>query len=420
MIALVDCNNFYVSCERLFHPAVLHRPVVVLSNNDGCVISRSEEAKALGIRMGAPAFFMEDLLERNQVAVFSSNYTLYGSLSQRVMQVLAGFVPEMEVYSIDEAFLDITGHASPATLAAAIRTGVLHNVGMPVSVGVAPTKTLAKMANRAVKKSRLPEGFLVLDYPGKTTAVLAATQVEDIWGIGSQYAAMLHQKGVHTALDLSRVPDDFARRELTVQGLRLVHELRGIPSIGMEESAPAKKAVCVARSFGQLLTEKDDIREALANYAAVAAQKLRAQGSRASIIQVFVQTNNFRGQDAQYHRSVNVRLPVPASSTRELIRQALLALDRIFKPGYNYKKTGIVAMDLVPDSQVQENLFESTDHEKERKLMQALDGITRHFAGKPVLRFAVQGGDKKWALRQERLSPCYTTRLEEIIKAKAE
>lgn len=418
MIALVDCNNFYVSCERLFDPGVLHRPVVVLSNNDGCVISRSEEAKALGIRMGAPAFFMEDLLERNQVAVFSSNYTLYGSLSQRVMQVLGAFAPEMEVYSIDEAFLDLSGHASPGPLAAAIRAGVLHDVGLPVSVGVAPTKTLAKMANRTVKKTKMPEGFLVLDTPEKTDAVLAATQVEDIWGIGAQYAAMLHQKGLHTALDLSRVPGDFARRELTVQGLRLVHELRGIPSIGLQEMAPPKKAVCVARSFGQLLTAKDDIREALANYAAAAAQKLRAQGSRATVIQVFVQTNNFRGQDAQYHRSVNLRLPVPASSTRELIRHALLALDRIFKPGYNYKKTGIIAMDLVPDAQVQENLFESTDHEKERKLMQALDGITKHFAGKPVLQFAAQGGEKKWALRQERLSPCYTTRLHDIIKAK--
>lgn len=420
MIALVDCNNFYVSCERLFHPGVLHSPVVVLSNNDGCVISRSEEAKALGIRMGAPAFFMEELIERHKVAVFSSNYTLYGSLSQRVMQVLSGFVPEMEVYSIDEAFLDLTGHAAPGALAAAIRAGVFHDVGMPVSVGVAPTKTLAKMANRFVKKNKLPAGFLVLDTPAVTNEIMAATPVEDIWGIGAQYAAMLHQKGFHTALDLSRVPDDFARRELTVQGLRLVHELRGIPSIGMQESAPAKKAVCVARSFGQLLTSKEDIREALANYAAVAAQKLRAQGSRATVIQVFVQTNNFRGQDAQYHRSVNVRLPVPTSSTRELIRHALLALDRIFKPGYNYKKTGIIAMDLVPDAQVQENLFETTDHEKERKLMQALDGITRHFAGKPVLRFAVQSGDKKWTLRQERLSPCYTTRLHDIIKVRAQ
>lgn len=420
MIALVDCNNFYVSCERLFHPGVLRRPVVVLSNNDGCVISRSEEAKSLGIRMGAPAFFMEDMLRHHDVAVFSSNYTLYGSLSQRVMQVLTSFAPEMEVYSIDEAFLDLTGHVNPGPLAAAIRGGVLHDVGIPVSVGVAPTKTLAKMANRYVKKSKLPEGFLVLDTPAATEAVMAATQVEDIWGIGSQYAAMLHEKGFHTALDLSRVPDDFARRELTVQGLRLVHELRGIPSIGLQEMAPPKKAVCVARSFGQLLTEKDDIREALANYTAVAAQKLRAQGSRATVIQVFVQTNNFRGQDAQYHRSVNLRLPVPASSTRELIHHALSALDRIFKPGYNYKKTGIIAMDLVPDSQVQENLFGSTNHDREKKLMQALDGITRHFGGKPVLRFAVQGGDKKWALRQERLSPCYTTRLHDIITAKAD
>lgn len=420
MIALVDCNNFYVSCERLFHPGVLHLPVVVLSNNDGCVISRSEEAKTLGIRMGAPAFFMEELLQRHQVAVFSSNYTLYGSLSQRVMQVLSSYAPEMEVYSIDEAFLDLTGHTAPGALAAAIRAGVLHDVGLPVSVGVAPTKTLAKMANRAVKKNKLPEGFLVLDSPEKTRAVLAATQVEDIWGIGPQYAAMLHQKGFHTAFDLSLVPDDFARRELTVTGLRLVRELRGISSIALEEAAPPKKAVCVARSFGQLLTEKSDIQEALANYAAVAAQKLRSQNSRATVIQVFVQTNNFRGQDAQYHRSVNVRLPVPANSTRELIRHALLALDHIFKPGYNYKKTGITAMDLVPDTEVQENLFETTNHDKERKLMQALDGITKHFAGKPVLRFAVQGGDKKWTLRQERLSPCYTTRLHEIIKAKPE
>ncbi|WP_346317369.1 Y-family DNA polymerase [Chitinophaga sp. YIM B06452] len=418
MIALVDCNNFYVSCERLFHPQFLRRPVVVLSNNDGCVVARSEEAKALGIAMGDPAFTIEKTLKEHHVVMFSSNYTLYGSLSNRVMRILSHYSPDMEIYSIDEAFLDLSGMKDLPGIAAAIRKHIFEEVGLPVSVGVAPTKTLAKMANRYAKKHHRRAGVWVMDTEEGIREVMAATAVEDIWGIGAQYAHKLHQKGFHTALELSRAPDDWIRKEMTVTGLRLVHELRGIQSIPMQEAEPAKKAICVARSFGQLLTEKNDLRETLANYTAICAQKLRKQQSCAAAIQVFLSTNYFRVQDKQYHRSITLRLPVPTSSTPTLIHFAMDALDRIYRPGYNYKKVGALLLDLVPETSVQQNLFPEKDQAREAKLMKALDGIHQHFHGKQVVKFAVQGKGEKGKIKRDRLSKCYTTRLTEILHCK--
>ncbi|RPD40076.1 Y-family DNA polymerase [Chitinophaga barathri] len=420
MIALVDCNNFYVSCERLFNfnMDVLHRPVVVLSNNDGCVVARSEEAKALGIVMGDPAFKIEKILTEHNGVMFSSNYTLYGSLSNRVMRVLSRYSPDMEVYSIDEAFLDLSGMKDLPAIAAGIRKNIFDEVGLPVSVGVAPTKTLAKMANRFAKKHHRRAGVWVLDSEEKIRDVMAVTAVEDIWGIGAQYAAKLRQKGFQTALDLSKAPDDWVRKEFTVVGLRLVHELRGIPSIPFQEEASPKKGICVARSFGQLLTEKNDIREVLANYTAICAQRLRKQQSCTAAIQVFLSTNYFRNQDKQYHKSITMRLPTPSNSTPTLLQHAMDALDRIFRPGYNYKKVGILTFDLVPETSVQQNLFSEEDKTRESKLMKALDGIHQHFHGKQVVKFAVQGKGSKGQLKQEKLSKRFTTRLLEILRAK--
>lgn len=420
MIALVDCNNFYVSCERLFQPMLRSRPVVVLSNNDGCVIARSEEAKAIGIKMGAPAFKMDQFLTEHNVAVCSSNYTLYGSLSDRVMSVLRGLCATVEVYSIDEAFLylgdmpgiDFYKYALEIRMAAA-------GVGIPVSVGIAPSKTLAKMANRFAKKTKKETGIHILDSAEKINEVLRFTEVGDIWGVGPQYAALLRRHGFNAASDVCQVSGDWMRKNMTVVGQRLWSELRGIPCMEMETEIPDKKNICVSRSFGQLLSKKEDIAEALASYTAIAARKLRKQGSCVASMQVFVQTNNFRQQDTQYNGSITVQLCVPSSSTPDLLRHAMAALDRIWRPGYNYKKTGIIFLDLVPASSVQASFFDQVDRDKQNRLMQAVDSISKVFGNTELLKFAVQGNGRKWKIRQERLSPCYTTRLSDILIIKS-
>lgn len=416
MITLVDCNNFYASCERLFKPSLQHRAIVVLSNNDGCVIARSDEAKALGIEMGAPAFLMEEMLNRNEVAVFSSNYTLYGSLSDRVMRTLALYCPTVEIYSIDEAFLylgDMIG-LDLESYGQEIRQAVL-NVGIPVTVGIAPSKTLAKMANRYAKKTKKDVGVHVLDTADKINTVLAHTEVGDIWGVGPAYAKFLNRHGFKTALDLSRAPSEWVRKNMTVVGQRLLNELQGIPCIAFEEETPAKKNICIARSFGQLLSRKEDVAEALANYTATAARKLRTQDSCTRAITVFLQTNSFRTQDKQYFRSITLQLPVATNSTPELLAYAGQALNRIWREGYNFKKVGVLLLDLVPAGQIQYGMFDQVDRPRSARLMKTVDAINRAFGGKDLLRFAGQGYARRWKLRQERLSPCYTTRLSDIL-----
>lgn len=416
MIALVDCNNFYASCERVFNPKLEGKPVVVLSNNDGCVIARSEEAKQLGIEMGALAFQMEDFFKQKGVHVFSSNYTLYGSLSDRVMKTLATFVPSMEVYSIDEAFLDMSNlyKVNLFELATTIRATILQNIGIPVSIGIAPTKTLAKMANRFAKKKYRSIGVYVMDSQEKTNEVLAFTEVGDIWGVGSQHKKRLLQKGIKTAADLIKVNDEWIRKNMTVVGDRMLKELRGISCIEWEDEPASKKGICTARSFGQLLSAKKDIQEALANYTHSCAVKLRKQKSCCKRIQVFLQTNTHRTQDKQYYQSISIELPVATNSSPELIHYAMFCLDKIYRPGYNYKKVGILVMELVPETTVQAGLFDDVDRDKHKKLMTALDNCNNSF-GKDLVRFATQGYRRKWKLKQERLSPCYTTNIHQIL-----
>jgi len=419
MIALVDCNNFYASCERLFRPELTGRPIVVLSNNDGCVIARSDEAKAVGIKMGAPAFQMQDMLNTHGVAVFSSNYALYGSLSNRVMTTLNANCAAVEPYSIDEAFLFLSDMAFVhlETYAYELRRKVGY-VGIPVTIGIAPTKTLAKMANRFAKKTKKNIGIHVLDSPQKTEEVLRFTEVGDIWGVGKQYAALLQRHGFHTAYDLSQAPQEWIRKEMSVVGQRLWNELHGMACIEQEMEPPAKKNICVARSFGQLLSQKEDVAQALANYTAIAARKLRKQQSCCRVLQVFVQTNVFRQQDRQYSRTTTVQLPVASSDTAELLHYAAIALDRIWKPGYNFKKTGILLADFVPQKQVQYGLFDAVDRPKNDRLNEAMDAINRRYGGKEMVKFAIQGTGSKWKLRQQKLSPCYTTRIADILTIK--
>ncbi|HPH84733.1 MAG TPA: Y-family DNA polymerase [Ferruginibacter sp.] len=416
MIALVDCNNFYASCERLFNPSLEGKPLVVLSNNDGCVISRSNEAKALGIRMGEPAFMMDAFLQLHNIYVFSSNYTLYGSISNRVMQALHVFSPQVETYSIDEAFLQLQVSSAEALdqLAALISNHIGSQVGIPVSIGIAPTKTLAKMANRYAKKEKTNKGIFVASSPSQVQTLLQNTAIDDIWGIGSQHQKRLTQQNILTAADLLKLPEPWIRKNLTVTGLRMVNELKGIVSVDWEDIPPPKKGICIARSFGQLLTKKEDIKEALANYANDCAVKLRQQRSQACMIQVFIQTNTHRTQDKQYFRSVNIPLPVASNDSSTIIAAALKGLDIIYRKGFNFKKVGIMALELVADTETQMGMFDLYDHQKSAGLMKVFDQINNRYE-KGKIRFAVQGYSKKWKLRQHNLSPCYTTDIRQVL-----
>lgn len=419
MIALVDCNNFYASCERLFNPSLKDKPVVVLSNNDGCVIARSNEAKEIGIEMGAPAFMIEKMLAENKVAVFSSNYTLYGDLSNRVMQTLRLFAPAIEVYSIDEAFLDLNDlkYQDLFELGQTIRETIINHIGLPVTIGIAPTKTLAKMANRFAKKERKTIGVYLAGEQWQINELLAYTKVADIWGIGGQHTKRLLQNRIYTAADLVQVNEEWMRKNMTVMGQRLLNELKSIPCIQWEDMPPPKKGICTARSFGQLLSAKKDISEALANYANTCAEKLRNQKSCANLIQVFIQTNTHRTQDKQYFRSVSLQLPLATNNAATIIGMALKALNIIYKPGYNFKKAGIMVLELVPEQTVQMSIFDAPAGKKQKAAMAAFDSINKKF-GKGLVRYAVQGYSKKWKLKQQKLSPCYTTNIQQVLTIK--
>ncbi|MEO7769002.1 MAG: Y-family DNA polymerase [Ferruginibacter sp.] len=417
MIALVDCNNFYASCERLFKPSLVGKPVVVLSNNDGCVIARSEEAKAIGIGMGAPIFMMEEFVKKNNVFVFSSNYTLYGNMSKRVLQTLNLFTSRIECYSIDEAFLDVPelNYKDLYAYGATIRNTIKKHIGLPVTIGIAPTKTLAKMANRYAKKNELDTGVFCLDTREKIDEVLAWTTIDDVWGIGAQHGRRLKWMGIKNAADfINKITPEWIRANMSVVEERMWNELRGIPSLEWEENSKAKKNICTARSFGKLLSEKKDVQEAVANYAALCASKLRKQQSCAGTMQVLLQTNIYRAQDKQYSRNISFQLPVATNATAEIITHALKGLDIIFRPGYHFKKAGVIVMDIVRDTQVQQSFFDPANRARDAKLMGALDTINGRF-GKDLLRFAVQGYSRKWKLNQERLSPCYTTNIDQVL-----
>jgi DNA polymerase V len=417
MIALADCNNFYASCERVFNPSLKNKPVIVLSNNDGCVIARSDEAKALGIEMAQPAYMIEELIRQHGVQVFSSNYTLYGDMSRRVHHILKSFVAKVEVYSIDECFLDLSGLSGEAIteLCITIRSTVMQQTGIPISIGIAPTKTLAKMANRYARKRKKDTGVHYAGSPEAINEMLLLTKTGDIWGIGRQHEKLLLQHGFATASDLVQAPEEWIRKNLSVVGQRLLNELKGISCIEWADTTAPRKNICTSRSFGKLITALTDLKEAIAAHTASCAQKLRRENSCARLLNVFIRTNQFRTQDRQYVRSIKVQLPVPTNSTVELIKYAVNALEQIYAPGYNYQKAGVVVMDLVPETQIQYGLFDTRDRKKEKALMKALDSTNKAF-GKDVVRFGVRGYENAWKLRQENLSPCYTTRIDQVMK----
>jgi len=419
--ALVDCNSFYASCEKVFAPALANRPVVVLSNNDGCIVARSAEAKALGIPMGKPLFQCEGLIKRHGVAVFSSNYALYGDMSARVMATLGRFTPSMEIYSIDEAFLDLTGMPIALTpYGRRIRETVLRWTGIPVSVGIGPTKTLAKVANKLAKQDPAFAG--VLDLTGRLDreALLAKIGVEDVWGIGRQYAAMLERHGVRTALDFARLPRDFVKKRMTVGGLHTLLELNGVSCLPLEQAPAPKKSIVSSRSFGVPVTTLEDMREALAWHVSRAAEKLRAQHGLTSGLLVYVQTNTFIANEPQYAASDTTALPVPTAHTSELLRAGLKLLERLFKQGYRYKKVGVMLLGIEVSGSVQGSLLAPAKEESQRRkaLMRALDQANAKW-GKEMVRLAATGLKRSWAMRQERRSPRYTTMWAELPAVKA-
>lgn len=406
IFALVDCNNFYVSCERVFNPRLNHRPVVVLSNNDGCVVARSNEAKALGIPMGIPEFQIRQLIKEHQIAVFSSNYTLYGDMSQRVMETLGTFCPDLEIYSIDEAFLSLTGFASRnlSDYGRTVRARVKQDTGIPVSVGIAPTKTLAKIAGDIAKKS---EGG-VCDLTGADReSILAKTAVSDIWGIGKA-----HSHGIRTALQLSEASDQFIRKHMGVVGLRLVMELRDISCLELEQCPPPKKGITCSRSFGRAITALKEMEEAVSSYTSRAAEKLRRERLSVSSLSVFLHTNQFK-DTPQYSNALTFTLPVATDSTPELIAAALNGIRKIWRDGFAYKKAGVMFLSLVPASQIQTSLFDTADRSRAKTLMATMDAINHRF-GSGTLQYASSGIAKQWKASFNHCSPAYTTHWDEL------
>lgn len=416
MFALVDCNNFYVSCERVFNPALEGKPVVVLSNNDGCIISRSEEAKQLGLKMAEPVFQKIRFLKEKGVQIFSSNYTLYGDMSARVTETLSHFAPEIEIYSIDEAFLNFTGFAGDLEkLSKEIAFTVKHNTGIPVSIGIGPTKTLAKIANKAAKQTG---GIFIIRNNHQSDALIRNTPIEKVWGIGRQYAQLLQQNQVFTAYDFTLLDDNWLRTKMKVIGLRIKRELLGESCLRLELIMPPKKAIATTRAFGKKTSEIKFITEAVSTYAVRCAEKLRKQNSVANLLTVFIHTDPFNPNEPQINKSKTITLPVATSGNTELVKYARLCLNEIFMPGFRYKKAGVIVDGLQNESCFQQNIFDKTDRKKQRDLLKVIDKINCEF-GRDKVKLAVQGDGKEWKLRQEKLSKRYTTNWNEIIEVKA-
>jgi DNA polymerase V len=417
IFALVDCNNFYVSCERVFRPSLDGKPVIILSNNDGCVIARSEEAKKLGIAMGIPAFEMKELIEKNSVHVFSSNYTLYGDISQRVMMVLAQLSPDIEIYSIDEAFLRIDGikQFTPEEYARLIKAKIFQWIGIPVSVGIGPTKTLAKAANYLAKKQPEHEG--IFDF-SKTNIdkYLLQVPVSEIWGVGEQYAAFLKKNNISNAFQFKNSSESWIRSKMRVIGARTHKELNGTSCMPIEQITPVKKAICVSRSYGKPLETFEGIEEATAVFTARTAEKLRKEKLLACKWTVFIMTNRF-AKGPRYVNFKTINLPVPTNDTSELLGYMTMALHALYRKGYKFKKSGVLAEELISADFQQSALWDEVKRGKLKELMISVDKINAGL-GRDKVKFAIQGFDRKWKMRQEKLSAAFTTKWSDILNIK--
>ena len=417
MFALADCNNFFASCERVFRPELQGKPVIVLSNNDGCAVARSNEAKALGIKMGDPFFKIRHIVEKNDVAVFSGNMALYGDMSQRVRWVLEEFVPSIEVYSIDEAFLDLRGMTGIDydSYAKKISAECWRQTSIPVSVGIAPSKTLAKIASKLCKRYPKLHGGCYMHRPQDIEKVLRKFPIEDVWGIGRKTAAKLHYMGINTAWDYTQMKEYAVRKMFALPGLRTWMELRGEPCIEFEDGFEPKQSICVSRSFAKEITDSDQLCEQIANFASTMAEKLRKERSVVLEMAVFAFTNRFKDNVPQTYGNALVHFEHPTNDQRIIVSKAVAAADEMFKSGYGYKKAGVVATRIIPQTDLVHSLFEDPALlEREQKLSSAFDTINGTF-GKGTLKFAVQGsGQIKSSVQRQ--SPHYTTLWSDIPK----
>ena len=415
MFALVDCNNFYASCERVFNPKIENKPVIVLSNNDGCVIARSNESKALGVKMGEPAFKLKNLIEKYNISVFSTNFALYGDLSKRVMNVIRSEVNQMEVYSIDEAFLDFTDYATKER-GIALKEKVKQWTGIPVSVGIAPTKVLSKVASHIAKK-HTNSGVFMFDNEDLIRRALNVFLVEDLWGVGRKNAKRLKEAGILTALQFRECDSGWIRRNMSVNGVRLQKELFGEVCYPLELKRNRKKNICTARSFGVEVKELSKLKEAISSHANTCAKKLREEKSCCTSISVFINTNPFKPQAKQYNPYKVIQLDVPTNDSMEIVKAALEGLESIFRNDCIYKKAGVIVGRTVPQGQTQLSLFDSLDRGKRKNINIAVDKVNS-LMGKNKIHLAVEGNGRKWKLKQERLSPCYTTRFADILEVR--
>jgi DNA polymerase V len=421
---IVDCNSFYCSCERLFQPKLLHAPIVVLSNNDGCIVSRSDEAKQLGIQMAVPYFQAKQLIEKNKVHAFSSNYHLYGDLSWRVMETMRCLLPKgaVEVYSVDEAFIDLS-HIDPNTLqeyCIALKNKIETWTGIAVSIGVAPNKVLSKVANRLAKKNKIKtKGVVILHTTALIQAALQRTPVEDIWGIGYQYSEKLKHYGIQTAYALSIKDQSWGKRFLGgIVGIKLLRELKGYKTHGMQSPRTEKKMIATTRMFGREVTEWQEIEEALATYATRAAEKLRRQHSAAKTVSVFLLKKAPVQIDASYYQrgrqvSSYMSLDNPSNLSPDIIKAVVALGKSLFEEGEIYKKAGVILSDFVPDNVLQTHLFTPPADARRKKLMNVIDNMNAAYRG-DMLKFGTSGTQKNWKMRSEKRSRRYTTRWDEL------
>ncbi len=416
-IALVDCNSFYVSCERLFNPKIRKKPVVVLSNNDGCIISRSNEAKALGIKMGEPYFKAKDIIIKNKVNVFSSNYSLYGDLSRRVMRTLKRFNVDIEIYSIDEAFLDMTNFSDKEVeeVGKEIRSTILQWTGIPTSIGIAQTKTLSKVANHIAKKKKT--GVTSLIGLENIDPILEKVEINDVWGVGRQLTKFYNKNGIYNAKQLKNKSNTWIKKNSNVLGSRTAMELRGVPCIDLEKTPSKRKSCVVSRSFGKRVEKLQEMKEAVANYSLNASEKIRSESLNAKSITIFIRTSPFQSRFGYYSNSKTIDFPIATDNSIEIVKAAIEGLESIFKNGYRYQKAGIILTGL-SNSNEGENLFSSEKDKKIGNLMRSIDK-TNYRYGRSTLSLASAGIQKKWNMRREYSSKIDTADFYSLPKIRA-
>tara|TARA_A100001015_G_C14990318_1_gene713584 strand:+ start:554 stop:1795 length:1242 start_codon:yes stop_codon:yes gene_type:complete len=410
MIALADCNNFYASCERVFNPALKNKPILVLSNNDGCIIARSNEAKTMGFQMGEPVFKRKEFIKRNKVEMFSSNFALYGDMSNRVMSILMEESPETEIYSIDEAFLNLKGIIEKEKFVKNLREKVLKWTGIPISIGIGPTKTLAKIANAKAKQEK--EGIYSLKSEQEIKKILESKDVSNIWGIGNRTATKLNYYGIKTALDLINTRPKFIKRVFSINMLKTQEELKGKKRYYINANPEIKKNICTSRSFSKEIKEYNKVKEKIITYSMRGAEKLRKQRGCAQTLTVFIQTNRFR--EKRYSNAKSIIFDVATNDSLEIVKKTIESLKKIYRPNYKYKKAGVVLGEIVSEQRIQMNLFDKTNRNKRKKLMKAIDKIN-YLNGKETIKVGTQETKKHKFERQQRLSQGYTTKWKELL-----